>query len=55
MLKHRREAFSFPFCFLRKAVFTACLSGWPQELVAAFALLADQNLALRSDNFLDWP
>ena len=45
---------SFPFCF-GKAFFTARLIGWPHELVAALAGFSDQDLALRSDDFLDWP
>jgi hypothetical protein len=43
------------FRFLRNAFFTARLGGRAHELVAAFARLSNQNLALRSDYFLDWP
>lgn len=49
-----REVWSFPFCFLRKAFFTARLSGRPHELVATLADLSDQSLAVRSDDFFDW-
>jgi hypothetical protein len=48
-------AFSLPFYFLRKTFLALRLSGWPHELVAILAFLSDQGLALRSDNFLDWP
>jgi hypothetical protein len=48
-------AFSFPFYFLLNAFFPARLSRWTHELVATFTFFSDQNLVLRSDNFLDWP
>jgi hypothetical protein len=44
---------SFPLYVLREPVFTARLTGWPHELIAAFAGFSDQSLALRSDDFLD--
>src|SRR5580704_15399888 len=46
--------FSFPFYLLRTAFFAAHLSGWPHELVAAFALLSDWHLARWSDDFFDF-
>jgi hypothetical protein len=46
--------FSFPFCFLLKAFFALRLSGWPHELVAAFARLPNQHFAARRNDFFDF-
>jgi hypothetical protein len=47
-------AFSCPFCFLRKAFFALLLSGSTHEFLTTLAFFSNQNLASRTDNFLDW-
>jgi hypothetical protein len=38
-----------------RGIFTPRLSLWPHEVLATLAFFSDQNLALRSDDLLDWP